>query len=49
MIIKKIKKKLRQGFCHESIKRFTRKKRFLMIDYNKKGAVYIGYLSELQK
>ncbi len=50
MIIKKIKKKLRQGFCHESIKRFTRKKRFLIIDYiTKKGAVYIGYLSELQK
>lgn len=49
MIIKKIKKKAAQGFCHESIKRFTRKKRFLMVDLTKRGAVYIGYLSELQK
>ncbi|MBL5012283.1 hypothetical protein CUZ96_1949 [Enterococcus lactis] len=40
MIIKKIKKKLRQGFCHESIKRFTRKKRFLMVDYNQERSCF---------
>lgn len=49
MIIKKIKKKLRQGLWHESIQRSTCKKRFLTVDLTKRGAVYIGYLSELQK
>ncbi len=49
MIIKKIKKKLRKAFVMNQSNDSLVKKRFLMVDLTKRGAVYIGYLSELQK